>query len=82
MTLQRLSRKLKYNNGISDIEKERNFKRRVRNMKPMTDTNSAMIKQMKAMGQTFTTTKGSSISPNSKFFNATGGSIKPQSMAD
>ena len=83
MTLPRSSRKEIKHNGISDIEKHRNFKRRVRNMKPITNTNSAMIKQMKALGQTFTTTIGSSISPNSKVFNATGGSMKPpQSMAD
>ena len=51
-------------------------------MKPITDTNSSMIRQMKGMGTTFSNTMASSMSPNSKLFNATVGSAKTQSLVD
>ena len=82
MTLPRSSRKQSPSHSISDIEKDRSFKKRVRNMKPITDTNSSMIRQMKGMGTTFSNTMASSMSPNSKLFNATVGSAKTQSLVD
>ena len=49
-------------------------------MKPVTDSNSAIVKQMKTLGTTFTLT--TSMSPSSKVFNVTAGSVKVQSMVD
>ena len=81
-TLPRSSRKYPLTHSVSDIEKERSFLNRVRNMKPITDTNSSMIRQMKGMGTTFSNTMATSKAPNSKVFNATMGSAKTQSLVD
>ena len=80
MTSPRSSRKHPLTYSVSDIEKDRSFKKRVRNMKPITDTKSSMIRQMKGLGTTFSNTMATSMSPNSKVFNATVGSAKTQSL--